>query len=168
MIFERAGFDKAVFMLYTFCRNGGKEMLGARKNLVCCLVAIGLLCGLVLPLAFPGTAYADTIQSYTFESAGGYTTEHPAGASYAEFSTDNDVFGRNDDDTDWDASWGARNGDWFFGWRDPEGRDVGTSDPFIFVSNEIDVSSYENVRVSVYWRADGEFEASSPVKNVPN
>jgi hypothetical protein len=36
---------------------------------------------------------------------------------------------------------------------------VGTSDTFIFVSDEIDVSSYENVQVSVYWRAEGTFES---------
>ena len=141
-------------------------MFGERKSLICCSVAIALLCSLMLTLVFPSPAYADTIQSYTFESSGGYTTEHPADTAYAEFSTSDDVFGRNNDDGNWDASWGARNGDWFFGWRDPEGQDVGTGDPFIFVSNEIDISGYDSVQVSVYWRADGVFEDSGAYADI--
>ena len=113
--------------------------------------------GCVAVFAFPGASSAVTILEYDFESAGGYTTEH-AGLPADEFSTGSDVFGRNDDDANWNGFWGAMNGDWFFGWRDPEGQDIGTIDPFVFVSDEIDVSAYISVEVSVYWRADGDFE----------
>ena len=144
----------------------GREMLGERKSLTRYLVATGLFCSLMLTLVFPGAVYADTVQSYTFESPGGYTTEHPSGTSYAEFSTGDDVFGRNNRDTNWDAGWGARTGDWFFGWRDPEGQDSVTDQPFIFVSNEIDISGYDSVQVSVYWRADGVFEDSGAYADI--
>ena len=113
--------------------------------------------GCVVFFTCPGTSSALTIHEFDFESPGGYTTEHDGGL-WQEFSTGSDVFGRNDDDANWNGFWGAMNGDWFFGWRDPEGQDIGTIEPFVFVSDEIDVGAYISVEVTVHWRADGDFE----------
>ncbi|MBN1673916.1 MAG: PEP-CTERM sorting domain-containing protein [Kiritimatiellae bacterium] len=104
------------------------------------------------------------IRAYDFETAGGYTTEHPTNAACPEFSVGDDVFGRNNNDTNWDAAWGAKTGAWFFAWRDPEGQDPSTAEPFVLRTDPIDLSGYTGVQVSVYWRADGLFEATDVLR----
>ncbi len=143
-------------------------MFDERRVLLWGMISTALILCATTVLVLPGTARAALIQEYTFEVAGGYTTEHPDGVSFSEFSgtdegatANDDVFGRDEQsDSDWDAAWGSRNGTFFFGWRDPEGQDPSTSDPFIFISNEIDISAYVSVTVHIYWRAEGAFEAS--------
>ncbi|MBN1668861.1 MAG: hypothetical protein JW862_17345 [Anaerolineales bacterium] len=113
----------------------------------------------------PGHAVPQSVvlQSYTFESPGGYSSQHPPGSFYPEFSAGGDVFGRVEtNDSNWGGGWGARTGSWFFGWRDSDAVDPGTTQAFVFVSDPIDISAYEQVSVSFHWRVQGLYSPAGP------